>query len=88
MIGRNDFNRITLACDLCGFMAGGEYVEWIEAWPALQDEGWRSFIDDTAWAHRCPACVDAWNNVTATVKRARKKQARKARRHKRHEARA
>lgn len=62
MIDRNDYGRITVTCDECGTMDGGESHEWREAWPLLKMLGWRTFAEKRGkhWTHRCPKCVDDW----------------------------
>lgn len=63
MIERNDYGRITVTCDECGEMAGGDFTEWLEAWPDLKSDGWRAFPESRGakdWTHRCPDCVVKW----------------------------
>ncbi len=65
MIERNDFGRITMTCDECGTMDGGDFTEWAEAWPALKDLGWRAFAESRGkdWTHRCPSCMAIWHEA-------------------------
>lgn len=54
MINRGKYGLIELACDACGEVRETKQTEFMAAWPAAKEEGWRARKVANEWLHFCP----------------------------------